>query len=178
MGILKGLINNGEWRMNMRFRTMAEVLGLVGIVGSMGFVGVEIRQNTQATRAETVQSVMDGWREWNLHSASIEQGELLNQIYDFDNPDDAPFPLQQAIQGFYRALWTNWQNIQYHHSVGNWPEGWWNAVLADMSDEGAEDQTAESLVNWRRISLWAWEQNGFRFSGSFQELFDSVSQDW
>ena len=71
-----------------------------------------------------------------------------------------------------------WQNIQYHHSVGNWPEGWWNAVLADMSDEGAEDQTAEGLVNWRRISLWAWEQNGFRFSGSFQELFDSVSQDW
>ena len=38
MGILKGLINNGEWRMNRRFRTVAEVLGLVGIVGSMGFV--------------------------------------------------------------------------------------------------------------------------------------------
>jgi hypothetical protein len=61
-------------------RIVVEVIGLIGLIASLGFVGLEIRQNTMAVRAATIQAVSDQAMELTLSMATDEQ--LPRLVYE------------------------------------------------------------------------------------------------
>ena len=56
------------------WKETAEVLGVLGVIGSLIFVALEIRQNTNAVRSASIQSILDS--SIQLSVATIDNADL------------------------------------------------------------------------------------------------------
>ena len=56
------------------WRETAEVMGVLGVIGSLIFVALEIRQNTNAVRSASIQSILDA--SIQISTATIDNADL------------------------------------------------------------------------------------------------------
>ena len=82
-----------------------EAAGVIGVIVSLGFVGMEIRQNTTAVRAATIQAVSDQAMELTLTIAQDEDLALLVQRMA-PGPGDDSLSLDGITPGESRRLRT------------------------------------------------------------------------
>ena len=74
----------GEWA------SIAEIIAAVGVVVSLFFVGLEVRRNTRAVQAATLQSVIDIARQQLLLVASNPELNHISHIDGFFKGEDQP----------------------------------------------------------------------------------------
>ncbi len=64
-------------------RVVVEAVGLLGVITSLAFVGLEIRQNTTAIRASTIQAISDQANDVTMAIATDEHlPRLVAQMFD------------------------------------------------------------------------------------------------
>jgi len=96
-----------------RIRTWTEAIGLIAVVASLVFVGLEIRQNAEATRAATAQSLNDGWLEWNLRMATPDRWEVVAHLRELDDLSEASYEDAQALRSLMRSIFQHWSNLHW-----------------------------------------------------------------
>jgi len=97
---------------------IGEVIGAAGVIASLLYLSIQIRRSDQTTRAESLRSLLDGWRETGVH-LFVDSGltELFAKgLTDFERLDASEkrrfhylvaenvFQAQQAMQLHQRGL--------------------------------------------------------------------------
>ena len=107
-------------------QAVSEALGLVVVVGSLIFVGFQIRQNAQATRAASMNNIMDTFSDRYLR---ISENENLAEVVWNGAQDPKAvngvdrWRLSIAIGGFFYF----WNNAYYQWTIGAYESHAWYA---------------------------------------------------
>lgn len=120
-------------------KSAVEMVGLVAVVLGLVFVGIEVRQNTAAIHAETLQGLNDSSQEFLLLLAS--EPELVRiQLKASTDPDSLNATESFQFSLLERARWLRSQNAYFQHQRG---------TLGD-----ADWQTYARLLCGRQQSHW------------------------
>lgn len=107
-----------------RYRSLIEFAGGLAVLLGLIFVGVELKQNTEAIQAATLQSMTDGSQEFLLLLASDAD---LNRIWRTARLD--PDALTEAEESQYfvliRAQWLRFQNSYLQWQRGSMNDDDW-----------------------------------------------------
>ena len=154
-----------------RIRTLAEIVGLAGVVGSLLFVGLEIRQNSESTRAATVQAVQDSWLDWNLTMADPEAWAAVDRIRVLDDPDEGAWVDQAAVRSLVRSLTGNWANVHYQYVRGFVDEAYWQSVERNirLNFDGSLGE------DWAVLFRWGVAGNRGIYTEEFQGVLDQLA---
>lgn len=150
-----------------RIRTLTETIGLIAVVASLVFVGLEIRQNAEATRAATAQSLNDGWLEWNLTMATPDRWEVVARLRELDDLSEASYEDGQALRSLMRSIFQHWSNLHWQYLNGQLEQRLWEGVFRNMEGEAGSAQ-------WARLMKWAWESDAQIYHQDFQNLFNAI----
>ena len=107
-------------------QAISETLGLIIVVSSLIYVGLEVRQNAKATRAATMNNMMNAWGDaYRGMSESENLGRLVwtgaQNPSELSGSDRWRFSVQIA------ALFHNFQNAHYQWKLGVYDEDSWEA---------------------------------------------------
>ncbi len=102
---------------NRNLRSFFETLGIGAVLIGLIFVGIEIRQNTAAIQAATMQGLTDASQEYMLLLAS--DSELAEIVRKGRNAPDQ-LNEKESLQFFYfmRAKWMRYQNAFFQYQRG------------------------------------------------------------
>ena len=148
-------------------RKWSEVVGLLAVVASLIFVGLEVRQNADATKAATAQSLNDSWLEWNLAMSNPEAWSAVFRLYDLADLSSENSADAAAVRSLMRSVFQHWSNLHWQYLQGQLDQRLWDGVVRDM----------EKRVNtpkWNRLMEWTWEIEGDIYHEDFQRLFDDM----
>lgn len=92
------------------FYFLSQIIAALALVISLIFVGIQIRQNTQAVRADSAFEVNRMWGERNLTtSQDPEAAAFLTKMFDPSNtPDDFTEAELNRARVMYIAYWQLW----------------------------------------------------------------------
>ena len=112
-------LNLGEWA------SVAEIVAAGAVVVSLFFVGFEIRRNTRATQAATLQSAIDIARQQVLLMASNAE---LNRISMVGDNDPSKLNADEKLRFFWqdRSLWLGMQTLYRQWTLGVLPDEEWS----------------------------------------------------
>jgi hypothetical protein len=129
---------------NVKLRPLAELAGAVAVLLGLVFVGVELKQNTEAVQAATLQSMTDASQEYLLLLASDPD---LNRIWRTANLDPDALTDAEASQYFVlvRAQWLRFQN-----SYLQWQRGTMSDEDWVLYENFVCDMTASTMAQSRR----------------------------
>jgi hypothetical protein len=107
-------------------QAISESLGLIIVVSSLIYVGLQVRQNAKATRAATMNNMMNAWGDaYRGLSESENVGRLcwtgVQNPSELSGADRWRFSVQVA------ALFHNFQNAHYQWKLGVYDEDSWVA---------------------------------------------------
>ena len=157
-----------------RLRSAGEAIGVLAVVASLGFVGLEIRQNSEATRAATVQSLQNAWLDWNLTMADPALWSAVARLEQLDDLRDASYEDGAAVSSLMRSLFATWSNAQYQHLNGHLDSEYWEAMVRNMKMNVDAQSFGEG---WTRLVIWYWEINRPIYPTRFQTLFDELVEE-
>ena len=102
---------------NRNLRSFFETLGIGAVLIGLTFVGIEIRQNTAAVQAATMQGLTDASQEYFLLLGS--DSELAEIVRKGRNAPDQ-LNEKESLQYFYfmRARWMRFQNAFFQYQRG------------------------------------------------------------
>ncbi len=102
---------------NRNLRSFFETLGIGAVLIGFVFVGIEIRQNTAAIQAATMQGLTDASQEYMLLLGS--DSELAEIVRKGRNAPDQLNEIE-SLQYFYfmRARWMRFQNAFFQYQRG------------------------------------------------------------
>ncbi len=138
---------------NRNLKSLFETLGIGAVLIGIVFVGIEIRQNTAAIQAATMQGLTDASQEYMLLLGSdAELAEIVRK------GRDAPDQLNEieSRQYFYliRARWMRYQNafFQYQRgTIGDEDWAFYDSLICGGSYDNWQDHRAimsKSFVNY------------------------------
>jgi hypothetical protein len=151
----------------LKFRSVAEAVGLLGAMGSLIFVGLEVRQNTEATRLDAAQQLTQTWFQWDLEMGAGREGwEALEVVLQFEDPGTAPFVERSMVLSLARTQFQAWAT--WHHL--------WESGVLDNALWRATEREIRMDINSEtgRITLWAWGEAGPQFREGFRAFLDGI----
>jgi hypothetical protein len=106
--------------------SLAEIIGAVAVTVSLLFVGVEVRRNTIATQASTLQDSV-GY-DVQILSAVGATSEASMALWQYTFQTDSVSG-EQLVQGrwLFASAVRHWENIYLQHTAGTLSEDAWNA---------------------------------------------------
>ena len=130
----------------MDTKSTIEIGGLIAVVLGLSFVGIEVRQNTAATQAATLQGLNDSSQEYLLSVASNpELVELqMRAVAEPDSLSDV-----EARQYFLleRTRWLRSQNAFHQYQRGTLSDDdWVTFEIVMCAREAPSWQTHKSVV--------------------------------
>ena len=140
---------------------VGEIVGAGAVVVSLIYLSIQIRQNTKASKAATVQDMTNKWVQINLWSA--ESPERRFKMTDLD-PSSAEFLQGLAL---YRALFHQWANNLYQFNNGVLDEASFKPTIAEI-------QHILSVPQRRNSFSVAWMAAKHIYHEDFQNLFESL----
>jgi hypothetical protein len=141
---------------------VAETIGAVGVIATLVYLSVQVRQNTRAIRAQTYDSFVSQFRNWNepmrVDSRLAERFHELIEDVESLSPQDQRHAIH-VLYDFARLA----ENLHYQYREGMlsdsvW-EGWENLFRAYLSAPGF---------------VWYWENRRGFFDADFNEWVDSL----
>ncbi len=110
---------------------LSEAFGVVAVVISLIFVGFQIRQNAQATRAASMNNIMDNWGDRLLR---LSENENIASVL-WSGSQDA-----NAVSGVDRwrlslafgGIFHGWHNSYYQWTIGAYESKAWSAQAQYM----------------------------------------------
>jgi len=91
---------------------VVEVIGILGVIASLSFVGMEIRQNTTAVRAATIQAVSDQAMELSLTIAADEDlAQLVARMTDELSLDGISIGEERRLRVLVAAGFRRMENL-------------------------------------------------------------------
>jgi len=143
---------------------VGEIVGATAVVVSLIYLAVQVRQNTNASKAATVQDMTNKWVQINLWSA-----ESPDRIISLVGLEPGTKEFLQGL-AYYRALFHQWANNLYQHKTG---------VLDDKSFKPTEDEIRHILHKSRAAPTFkiAWESARHIYNQDFQEFFESILEE-
>ena len=138
---------------NRNLKRLFETLGIGAVLIGIVFVGIEIRQNTAAIQAATMQGLTDASQEYMLLLGS--DGELAEIVRKGRNAPDQ-LNETESRQYFYlmRARWMRYQNafFQYQRgTIGDEDWAFYDSLICGGSYDNWQDHRAimsKSFVNY------------------------------
>ena len=98
-------------------KSIMEIVGLIAVVFGLIFVGIEVRQNTAAIQAETLQGLNDSSQEFLLFLAS--NPDLLEiQLKVDSDPGSLSGIEERQFSMLERSRWLRSQNAYFQHQRG------------------------------------------------------------
>jgi hypothetical protein len=137
-------------------RSKVEIVGLVAVVLGLLFVGIEVRQNTAAMQAETLQGLNDSSQEYLLLLASNPELVEIRQKAATDPNSMNAIEVQQYFF-LERTRWLRSQNAYFQHQRGTLGDSDW--------------ETYSHLVCTRKISSWQIHKSAV--AGQFVDFVES-----
>ena len=118
---------------NKSLKSLIEMLGIVALLIGLIFVGLELRQNTTAIQAATMQGLSDASQDYFLLLGS--DAELANIVRTGRNTPDQ-LNEKEALQFFYltRSQWIRFQNafLQYQRgTMGDEDWAFYDSLICD-----------------------------------------------
>ncbi len=143
----------------MSGKAIRETLGFLAVVASLLFVGWEIRQNNAIARAQTRQSLMENYLQWNM---SMAGDAALTAAYREAFFDDPISPFGRTEQ---HAMWVHVRMME-------------NVFL--QVHEGVVDESVFSSYGWadsatfgqQKFAEW-WTNMRHRFHPDFVAVFEA-----
>ncbi len=137
---------------NRNLRSFFETLGIGAVLIGLIFVGIEIRQNTAAIQAATMQGLTDASQEYMLLLGS--NAELAEIVRKGRNAPDQLNEIE-SLQYFYLmwARWMRFQNafFQYQRgTIGDEDWAFYDSLICGGSHDDWQDHRAimsKSFVN-------------------------------
>ena len=131
---------------------LAEIVGAIAIIVSLIYVGQELRANTAAVRANSLQSIT------NSSSASmlavVENGDFADIRLQGDQD---PLQLSGADRLRYvlyqRQMWLHFQNVWTQWKLGVIDDGVWQGYQNIICDDLVE--TDAKLAWWSEVHAYA-----------------------
>jgi len=143
---------------------IGEIVGAFGVIVTLGYLAIQIRQNTKASRAATVQNMTDKWVQINLFLS--EHSPKVDRLAD---PELDPIQRQRAV-AFYRALFHQWSNNHYQYR---------QSVLDEELFKPTE-QEIESMAGSKVIGpslRLAWDSTRHIYNDDFGSLMDKILEE-
>ena len=103
--------------MNKDVKSIVEVAGIVAVILSLIFVGFELRQNTAATHAATMQALTDGSQEYLLLMASDSELSAI-RIKAKSSPEQLTDIEADRYNSLRRSRWVRFQNAFSQYQRG------------------------------------------------------------
>src|SRR5437870_5834941 len=103
---------------------VAEIIAAGAVVSSLAFVGLELRRNTRAVEAATLQSVIDIARQQiQLQVANAD----VNHIYMVGDSDLTQLSREDQMRFFWqdRSFWLGMQTVFRQWQLGVLPDDEW-----------------------------------------------------
>ena len=98
-------------------KSIMEIVGLIAVVFGLIFVGIEVRQNTAAIQAETLQGLNDSSQEFLLFLASnLDLLEIQQKVHK--DPDSLNEIEELRYTFLERTRWLRSQNAYFQHQRG------------------------------------------------------------
>jgi len=140
---------------------LGEFVGALGVVASLIFVGFEIRRNTRATRATTMQMNADYWLHYMTSMANRENGDVYAKgAAGRENLDP-----QEFGQFFFlcRSTFMGCENQHHQYLAG---------LLDDDAYRGYEATIREQIAAFPGIRAM-WQLVKHTYGSDFVEFFDN-----
>jgi hypothetical protein len=142
-------------------QAVSETLGLLIVVGSLIYVGTEVRQNAKATRAATMNNMMNAWGDaYRGFSESENIGRLVwtgaQDPNELSGAERWRFSIQIA------ALFHNFQNAHYQQKLGVYDEEVW----------AAQSHYLTNLMSLPGIRA-TWDERKQMFSKDFRDFVET-----
>jgi hypothetical protein len=142
-------------------QAISESLGLIIVVSSLIYVGSEVRQNAKATRAATMNNMMNAWGDaYRGLSESENVGRLVwtgaQNPGELSGADRWRFSIQIS------ALFHNFQNAHYQWKVGVYDEDSW----------AAQSHYFANLMSLPGIRA-TWDERQEMFSSDFRNFVET-----
>ena len=112
---------------------LSEAFGVIAVVASLIFVGYQIRQNARATRAASMNNIMDKWGEFYLRSSENDNlaAVVWNGVQDAKALTGVDrWRLSMALTGFFYF----WNNAYYQWTIGVYESKAWSAQAKFMTN--------------------------------------------
>lgn len=118
---------------------IAETIGAVGVIATLGYLAVQVRQNTRAIRAQTYDSFVSQFRNWN--EPMRYEPRMAERFHDLMEDVESLSPAEQRhaihiLFDFTRLA----ENLHYQYREGMLSEavwrGWENTFRAYLSAPG------------------------------------------
>jgi hypothetical protein len=118
---------------------VAEMIGAIGVIATLGYLAVQVRQNTRAIRAQTYDSFVSQFRNWNEPMrANQEMAQRFHRLIE-DVESLSPGVPRHAIHVLFDFTRLA-ENLHYQHSEGMLSDavwrGWENTFRAYLSAPG------------------------------------------
>ena len=133
-------------------KSVVEVLGAGAVLVGLVFVGFELRQNTAAVEAATLQDLTDASVEWITNVASDPELTRIFLTIPSDLPNLSEVEYQQ-LHLLYRAQWFRFQNAFQQWNRGTLDENDWliyEGFICRVRTEAAASMNAADT----RVATW------------------------
>lgn len=147
-----------------RVKLVVEIAGATAVLLGLVFVGLELRQNTAAMQAATMQSMIDASEDYLLLMAADPE---LNRIWRKGTEDFSSLSENEASQLFFliRAQWLRFQN-----AFQQWQRGTMNAEDWVFYEAFICDRSASTTGELRKVS---WDEHGPALTREFASFVES-----
>ena len=130
--------------------SIAEIIAAVAVVISLFFVGSEVRRNTRAVQAASLQSVIDIARQQILLMASNPE---LNRIAMIGDDDPSKLNPEERMRYFWqdRSFWLGMQTVYRQRQLGMLPNEEWDVynkvICVNIGTRGTRALWAQEAPN-------------------------------
>ena len=135
-----------------------EVVGVIGVIASLVFVGIEIRQNTQAVRGATYQSLAGSSMDLLFYMA--DHPELNAERDAWGRGEQLSGPARARVEAVVLAYLRHLENAYYQMEEGT--------LKPELLENWAGNSTL-SMPHFREF----WSQRRGAFSAGFRDFLEA-----
>lgn len=139
-------------RNKLEVKSIVELIGAAAVLIGLIFVGLELRQNTAAVEAATLQNLTDASVDWIVRI--VEDPELTRIFMSPPGARDSLTAVEaQRLHLLIRAQWLRFQNAYLQWQRGTLSDEDWSlyeGFVCTVDNVAAENQTASGwrVVTW------------------------------
>ena len=130
-----------------RSKVLIEIIGAGAVLAGLMFVGFELKQNTEAVQAATLQSITDASQEYLLLLSADQE---LNRIWRIANKNPDDLNESEASQYFFllRAQWLRYQNAYLQWQRGTMSSKDWTLYELFICDPAGSTTSNSKRLLW------------------------------
>jgi len=152
-------------------KIVAELVGAVAVLLGLVFVGLELRQNTAAVQASTLQGLVDLSTNY-LVETSLDQNFLNVVIRAQEDPDQLNDVEELQLARIIRSQWTRYQSAYRHWRRGSLDDVDWQQFYNSICDAPGTIRGS-----WRPIHERFWHVDRVWLTDDFVAYVESCRPD-